>query len=302
MLPPSVEEAIGTIADDHTSGASRIARVALETMALLVVEAKGRPKAEDLAEAACRISEAQPAMAVVHNVVHMFTQLAAEGLDPMAVVQELREELDTAKERVARTYLKIAPEDAVLITASFSDNVLATLQLLHEKGRLARVVVLEARPLLEGRFLVVALKEAGIPATLAADALGPSLVAESTAVLIGADSVLRDGSVVNKIGSYGLALAAKEHGKPFHVACETLKFDARHDAASWPGSRPMNPKELWENPPERIEIVNRYFEVVPATLVSAIVTERGSYAPDLVKTMLAQAKGGAFGGPKEDAG
>lgn len=291
MLPPSVEEAIGSIAEDHTSGASRIARVALETMALLVVEAKGHPKPEDLRAAAERISAAQPAMAVVHNVVFMFTQLAGEGLDPMAVRQQLRDELDTAKERVARTYLKIAPEDAVLVTTSFSDNVLATLQALHEKGRVSRVHVLEARPLLEGRFMVVALQEAGIPASLAPDALGPSLVANASGVLIGADSVLRDGSVVNKIGSYGLALAAKAHGKPFHVACETLKFDARHEAASWPGSTAMNPLEVWENPPERIEVVNRYFEVVPASLVTAIVTERGSYAPDLVKTMLAQSKG-----------
>ncbi len=290
MLPPAVEDAIGTIAEDHTSGASRIARVALETMVLLVVDAKGRPKAEDLDEAARRISEAQPAMAVVHNVVHMFTQLVAEGLEPMGVRQQLLAELETAKERVARTYLKIAPEDAVVVTTSFSDNVLATLQLLHEKRRVSHVFVLEARPLLEGRFLVIALQEAGVGASLVPDALGPSLVPQATGVLVGADSVLRDGSVVNKIGSYGLALAAKAHGKPFHVACETLKFDARHDGSTWPGSPAMNPREVWENPPERIEVVNRYFEVVPAPLVTAIVTERGSYAPDLVKTMLAQTK------------
>ncbi len=290
MLPPSVEEAIALIADDHTSGASRIARVGLETLALLVVEEKGKPDPNELAEAARRISEAQPAMAIVHNVAHMFAQLVGEGMAPMAVRNQLQEELETAKDRIARTYLKIAPEDAVVVTTSFSDNVLATLQLAHEKGLVARVFVLEARPLLEGRFLVVALQEAGIPASLAPDALGPSLVAQANEVLVGADSVLRDGAVVNKIGSYGLALAARDHGKPFHVACETLKFDARHDAASWPGSRPMSPKEVWENPPERIDVVNRYFELVPASLVTAIVTERGSYAPDLVKTLLAQAR------------
>ncbi len=290
MLPPSVEEAIASIAEDHTSGASRIARVGLETMTLLVLEAKGKPDPRDLAEAARRISEAQPAMAIVHNVVQMFTQLVSEGMEPMAVRNQLQEELETAKERIARTYLKIAPEDAVVVTTSFSDNALAVLQLAHDKGRIRRVYVLEARPLLEGRFLVVALKEAGIAASLAPDALGPQLVAEATSVLVGADSVLRDGSVVNKIGSYGLALAARQHGKPFHVACETLKFDARHDATSWPGSRAMNPREVWENPPEQVDVVNRYFEVVPASLVTAIVTERGSYPPDLVKTMLAQAR------------
>ncbi len=288
MLPPSVEESIQGIAEDHTSGASRIARLALETMALLVVEEKGRPEAAHLREAADRISAAQPAMAIVHNVAHMFTQLTAEGLEPMAVRQQLLAELESAKERVGRSYLKIAPENAAIVTTSFSDNVLECLQVAHRAGRIARVTVLEARPLLEGRFLVIALQEAGIAASLAPDGLGPSLVAGATAVLIGADSVLRDGAVVNKIGSYGLALAAKEHGKPFHVACETLKFDARHDAASWPGPPAMNPREVWENPPESVDIVNRYFEVVPAHLVSAIVTERGSFAPDLVKTMMAQ--------------
>ena len=138
--------------------------------------------------------------------------------------------------------------------------------------------------------MVIALTEAGIPASLAPDGLGPGLVASASSVLVGADSVLRDGAVVNKIGSYGLALAAKSHGKPFHVACETLKFDARHDVATWPGSPDMNPREVWENPPESIDVVNRYFEVVPAGLVTMIVTERGSFPPDLVRTMMAQAK------------
>ncbi len=290
MLPPSVEESIQGISEDHTSGASRIARLALETLALLVVEEKGRPDPKDLAEAARRISEAQPAMAVVHNVSHLFTQLVAEGHDPMQVRTQLLAELDTARERIAKTYLKIAPDNASIVTASFSDNVLACLQAAHARGGIEHVTVLESRPLLEGRFLVVALKEAGIPASLAADGLGPGLVAEASAVLIGADGVLKDGAVVNKIGSYGLALAAKAHGKPFHVACETLKFDARHDAASWPGSPGMNPREVWENPPEQVQVVNRYFEVVPADLVTAIVTERGAYAPDLIKTMMAQAR------------
>lgn len=291
MLPPTIEESIEGIAEDHTSGASRIARLALETMALLVVEEKGRPQPEHLAEAARRISEAQPAMAVVRNVVSLYAQLVGEGHDPMETRTQLLSELDTARDRIAQAFLKIVPESASILTASFSENVLACLQAAHAKGLIAHATVLESRPLLEGRFMVVALKEAGIAASLAADGLGPGLVAEATSVLVGADSVLKDGAVVNKAGSYGLALAAKARSRPFHVVCETLKFDAKHDAASWPGSPPMSPKEVWENPPEQVDVVNRYFEVVPAELVTAIVTERGSYPPDLVRTMMAQAKG-----------
>jgi translation initiation factor eIF-2B subunit delta len=289
MLPPGVEASIEAMAEDHTSGASRIARVALETMALLIVEEKEHPEARDLEEAARRISEAQPAMAVVHNVAHLFARLVSEGMDPLGVRRELLDELDTAKERVAQSFLKIAPENAEILTTSFSDNVLATLQRAHGKGRVRHVTVLESRPLFEGRFLVIALKEAGIPASLAADAMGASLMAQASYALVGADSVLRDGSVVNKIGSYALALAAQAHRKPFYVACEMLKFDARHDASTWPGSPAMNPREVWENPPEFVDVVNRYFETVPAALVTSIVTERGSYSPDLVKTLLAGA-------------
>jgi translation initiation factor 2B subunit (eIF-2B alpha/beta/delta family) len=289
VLPPSVEETIQSLADDHTSGASRIARIGLQAMAMLSMEAKGHPNAPDLKEAARRISQAQPAMAVVHNVVHMYAQLVAEGQEPRAVFDQIVQELDSARERIARSFLKVAPDHADIITTSFSDNVLATIQMAAGKGRVAHVYALESRPLLEGRFLVIALTEAGIPASLVPDAMGPSLMATATLGLVGADSILNDGSIVNKIGTYALALSAADHKKPFHVACETLKFDARYDASTWPGSPLMNPRELWDRPPEKIDVMNRYFEVTPGRLVTSIVTERGTFAPDIVRTMLAQA-------------
>lgn len=288
VLSPAVEEAIQDLAEDHTSGASHVARVALQTMALLSTEANGRPDREALEEAARRISAAHPAMAVVHNVVHLYAQLVKEGHDPRAAFDQIGFELESARERVAGSFLKIAPGPGDVVTVSYSDNVLACVQAAAKKGRIGRVHVMESRPLMEGRFLVVALTEAGVPAVLVPDALGPSLVASSACVLVGADSVLRDGSVVNKIGTYALALAAAEAERPVFVACETLKFDARYDAATWPGSPAMSPEELWSNPPERIDVMNRHFEVTPAKLITMIATERGSLAPDVVRTMLAQ--------------
>jgi len=85
--------------------------------------------------------------------------------------------------------------------------------------------------------------------------------------------VLRDGSVVNKRGTRALAEAAAKHGKPMYVACETLKFDARFDAASWPGPRAGN-----------------LFDVTPSPLVTTVVTERGTYAPEIIRTLLAPAR------------
>jgi len=290
MLPPSVEDGIEDILADHTSGASQIAGMGLKTLEALVRETEGRPSPEQLREAARRIPEAQKTNAALHNVVHLFVRLVEEGQPPEEVLEHLRTELTGAREHVARTFLKLLTKRSKVVTLTFSANVLASLQAAGQADLLERVYVMESRPVNEGRFLLVALTEAGIPATLVPDALGPGLLEDADCALIGADSVLRDGAVINKIGSYGLGLAAKDHGKPLYVATESLKFDARFDSSAWAGSPSMPAKEIWDRPPREIDVMNRYFEVVPARLVTMIATERGAYAPETIRTMLAQAR------------
>lgn len=290
MLPPSVEDSIRSIAEDRTSGAAKLARVTLETMMLLVMERQGRPSAEELTETARKLSDAQPSMAIVHNVAQLIASLVTEGGDPREVQIQIRAELDTARERIARTFLKVAPERAVVVTLSESENVVECLRRLDEKGALDRVWVMESRPLSEGRNMAKTLREAGIEVTLTTDAAGPAHMADAAIALVGADSVLRDGAVVNKVGSYPLALAARAHGKPFLVACEALKFDTRSTAATWPGSPPRDSAEVWDQPPYGVDVWNRYFEVVPSELVTRVLTERGGYAPEILQAMLSDAR------------
>jgi translation initiation factor 2B subunit (eIF-2B alpha/beta/delta family) len=272
MLPAPVEETIRSIAEDRTSGASKLARLALDAMGLAVVEAKGHPDPKELGEVARRLSDAQPAMAIVHNVAHLVARLISEGLDPKSVLGEVRTELDHARDRIARTFLKVVPPHATIITLSHSDNVLEAIKMAHGRGHVNRAYVLESGPLFEGRTMASALSDAGVPSMAVPDAEGASLMARASCALVGADSVLRDGAVVNKIGTLALARAAMDRKKPFYVACETLKFDARYDAATWPGLR--------------IATMSSTFEVTPPDLTTTIVTERGTYAPDIVRTML----------------
>ncbi len=285
MLPATVEEAVRGIAEDRTSGASKLARLAVDTMGLAIVEAKGRPDPKELAEVAKRLSEAQPAMAIVHNVAHLVARLVSEGHDPKSVLVEIQMELDRARERIARTFLKVVPPHATLVTLSYSDNVLEAIKMAHGRGHVNRVYVMESGPLFEGRALANALSDAGVPATAIPDAEGISLLPRASCVLVGADSVLRDGAVVNKIGTHGLAQASADRNKPFYVACETLKFDARYDAASWPGPLSRDAPD-----PAKADagttVAYRDFEVTPATLVTMVVTERGSYTPEVIRTML----------------
>jgi ribose 1,5-bisphosphate isomerase len=292
MLGPAVEDAIEGIAADRTSSASRLARVGLETIALVTIESAGwRRDPNVLKEAARRISEAQPAMAIVHNVVHLFARLVAEGQEPMAVLREIHAELATARERIARTFLKVAPSRGTYVTVSYSDNVLESLRAAHGRSPVAHVYVMESPPMFEGRALGKALSSAEIPTTVVADSAGPSYVKEADAVVVGADSILRDGSLVNKVGTQSLARAATEVGKPLYVVCESLKFDARYDAATWPGAAPLS-KGDGRSSHDNLDRIRRDFEVVPGRLITAIVTERGRYTPDVVQTMLSPGRKG----------
>src|SRR5207237_9859176 len=113
---PVVDEAIEGIAADHTSGASRLARVDLETMALATLEGPGGKDPAALAEVARRISEAQPAMAIVHNVVQMYARLLADGHEPMAVLRELHSERDSARDPIGKSSPQAAPERPPVVT------------------------------------------------------------------------------------------------------------------------------------------------------------------------------------------
>ena len=271
MLSPLVEEAIEAIAGDRASSASRLARVALETMGLATLEGAGREDPVELTEIARTISEAQPAMAIIHNVVHLFARLVAEGHEPMDVLREIHTELDSARERIGKTFLKIAPDDATVLTLSHSESVRSCLLAAHAKRRILQVLVMEAGPSFEGRAMAKILQGDGVPAGVIPDDLGPGRVGEATYVLVGADSVLRDGSVVNKKGTLPLAQAGAERGKPVYVACESLKFDTRFDGASWPRAG------------------EGLFDVTPGRLVTTVVTERGTYTAEIIRTMLTQA-------------
>jgi len=206
-----------------------------------------------------------------------WVQLLIDGQQPSLTFQELRRVLSGAPEKIARNGLKVILGTPTIVTLSRSAAVVALLRFLHARHRLAGVVVLESCPRFEGRRTAEELAAAGITATLVADALGPSLVRSSDAVVVGADSVLRDGALVNKIGTYSLALAAKAAGKPFYAACEVLKVDADHDATSFPPPDGRSPAEL--DPPPDVAAVNVYFDLTPPELVTAYLTDKGVYEP-----------------------
>ena len=162
-------------------------------------------------------------------------------------------------------------------------TALGVVRAAHESGRRPSVWVDETRPVLQGsRLTAWELERLGIPCTLVADVMAGSLMAggEVEAVIVGADRIAANGDVANKIGTYPLAVLAHHHGLPFYVAAPLSTFD--RDCAD--GSRiPIERRDGDEVAvvggrrlaPAGVEVENRAFDVTPAGLVSAYVTEEG---------------------------
>lgn len=157
----------------------------------------------------------------------------------------------------------------------------------HRAGRVRMLWVDETRPLLQGaRLTAWEAQRAGIPYAVLPDAAAASLFArgEVDIVLVGADRIAADGSVANKIGTYGLAVLARHHGVPFAVAApvSTIDLNTADGDSIVVENRPaaeVNQVGGVPTAPAGGPAYNPAFDVTPPHLVSAIVTERGTAAP-----------------------
>jgi S-methyl-5-thioribose-1-phosphate isomerase len=166
-------------------------------------------------------------------------------------------------------------------------TALAVLAELAARGRLERVLATESRPLLQGaRLTVWELRRLGIPHELIVDSAAAGLIAagEADAVIVGCDRVAANGDVANKVGTYGLALAARAAGIPFVVAGPTSTIDPACPSGAAIAIEERDAAEVLNAAadggaaslaPAGTACRNPAFDVTPAALISALVTERG---------------------------
>jgi methylthioribose-1-phosphate isomerase len=173
-------------------------------------------------------------------------------------------------------------------------TALAPIYLLHERGVPVQTLVPETRPLLQGsRLTAWELHRAGVPVTLIGDGMIASRLrrGDVQAVLVGADRIAANGDVANKIGTYGLALAARAHRVPFYVAAPSSTVDPSTSEGSAIPIEERAPGELtgWRghnSAPAGIQVWNPAFDVTPAELITAIITDRAVLPPrDIVRTL-----------------
>lgn len=179
-----------------------------------------------------------------------------------------------------------------LATAEYG-TALAPVYVAAEQGKIFTVYADETRPLLQGsRITAFELKQAGIPVTLICDNMAAMVMAKKKidAVIVGADRITANGDTANKIGTYGVALLAKAHGIPFYVAAPSSTFDLAKKTGE---EIPIEERDELEvtcgfgkrTAPQGIGVFNPAFDVTPAELITAFVTEKGVIRPPYKTTI-----------------
>jgi methylthioribose-1-phosphate isomerase len=253
-----------------------------------------RPTAVNLAWAVDRVARRvddgdqaveQEARAVLEEVAGANLGIACRGAD---LLIELCAQGGRGEDAAAGTGLRLHTHCNTGALACVEwGTALGVVRALHERGAVARVYADETRPLLQGsRLTAWELDRLGVEYRLVVDAAAPSLIARGLvdAVVVGADRIAANGDVANKIGTYPLALAAHRTRIPFVVAAPESTVDAATQDGSHIDIEDRSGDEVvaWDGrsvAPANARAVNPAFDVTPADLVTAIVTERRVVRP-----------------------
>jgi translation initiation factor 2B subunit (eIF-2B alpha/beta/delta family) len=290
-----IENGIRSLREDSASGSSEIALKASKLIehATDMISSVFDPAifAKAIMDLGIEIINAQPSMAPLFNLVNeVFISLEKEGsiLEMKerikGTISEWRNKFSEANHKIAISSLKIIEHGFRVATYSWSSTVINCLFKAREMGKEFRIITSEGRPGMEGLRVAKAFSEKGVPVTLVIDAALPGLLRDSDIVLVGADAVTSNG-ILNKVGTFPLAITAKGLKKPFYCLCGTDKFLP----PEWEkGIRieEKDPGEILHPPISGVEVYNFYFELTPLDDFTGIVTEKGILNPDDVREEL----------------
>ncbi len=181
------------------------------------------------------------------------------------------------------------------VATSGYGTALAPFILGKERGIRLEAWVDETRPLLQGsRITAWELQKAGVPATLITDSMAAHVMQRGwvDAVIVGADRIAANGDVANKIGTYGLAVLARAHGIPFYVSAPISTIDFETPSGEAIVIEERDPREIThgfgrQTAPEGIRVYNPAFDVTPASLITAIITDQGILRPPYAEALQA---------------
>lgn len=277
----NLKSAVDKIRNDRQHGASQLTRQALE-----LVEQTALHDSSDNIEAFQVLMSSllddlafcRPTMVSIANAVNQYRNKLEQQLSSSPDLPALREiavklardcinELETSRQQVIENGVSLISSGMTIMTCSYSSLVIACLVLARQQGKTFKILAarsqLSPHHLAYGELLVGELARQNIKGQVFADKNMDSFVERADLILLGADAVLADGSLINGYPSLNMARAAFNSDKniPVYVSRETFKFTT-----------------------QEFPVAEAGFDIVPATYLTGIITEKGIITPDAVKS------------------
>jgi len=305
-----VRETAEEIATMEIRGAATIAAAAAEALAAQAEAAAaggggggGGETASDptafraaMRAAGRTLRETRPTAVSLPNALrYVLQRMEGETVDELrrsvvAATDAFVRQLDRAQEDLGQVGANRLTDGDTVMTHCHSTDALACIEAAVEQGKSISAVVKETRPRQQGHITAEQLRDAGVPVTLIVDSAARRYLDEVDHVLVGADSIAADGGVINKIGTSGLAVNARERGVPIMTAAQTIKLHPETLTGHTIEIEMRDESEVID--PEareeigEIAVENPAFDVTPPRYMDAIVTEHGQFPPESIVTLM----------------
>ncbi len=291
-----VAAAMGVAIGVKNSTAKNVAELREEFPKICDTLARTRPTAVDLFWAIARMKRRFEELALSNDLETIRRELAAEA-------KKVHAEKWATDEAIGKFGAPLMPAEGQVLTQCNAGalatggigTALGVIRVAAEQGHKLHVLVPETRPYLQGaRLTAWELAEDGIPLTLITDNMvGHFLKAGKVgAIVVGADRIAANGDTANKIGTYQIAVLAKENSVPFYVAAPISTLDlsipsGEHIPIEERAAEEVTHFRGVRVAPENVAVANPAFDVTPARLIAGIITERGVARPPYTQSLLA---------------
>ncbi|EMA30558.1 ribose 1,5-bisphosphate isomerase [Halobiforma nitratireducens] len=325
-ISPAVVETADDIAAMRTRGAATIADAAADALAIQADQSEADSASEfrrQLRAAAKTLYETRPTAVSLPNALrYVLRGMEGETVTELRTTtitraDEFRADLEQAQTKLGEIGANRLRDGDVVMTHCHSTDALSCIEAALEDGKEIEAIVKETRPRKQGHITARQLREWDVPVTLVVDNAARRYLDDADHVLVGADSIAADGSVVNKIGTSGLAVNARERGVPVMVAAQTIKLhpdtmtghtveiemrDETEVLSSGDRTAILAEAGADDSPDasdDGLTVENPAFDVTPPRHVDAIVTERGQFPPESIVTLMRELFGETTGEPWE---
>jgi len=316
VIPDEVIQIARDIKDMRIRGAGEIARAAVKTLGITVLNSKAnnvQELLEELRYTARMVINTRPTAVSLPNGIRYVAKKVNDELKRNPTLEELKETVEKAAEefmvnsqkaveRIGEIGSKRIKKGDVLLTHCNSSAALSVILNAANQNKDIKVFATETRPKFQGHITCKILRDAGIDVTLIIDDAVRLYMNKIDTAIVGADAISSNGALVNKIGTSTVALVAKESRTLFFVAAETYKFSSETMIGELIEIEERDTEEVIDR--EELEkignpkVLNPAFDVTPPQYIDLIITERGIIPPQAAFTIL-QEEFGWLGGEKE---